>query len=109
MLGFLLGYSIAKSRSRAQTRRECTPDGYAEWEFMVLVGALLVGALWPIHLGFILTKWGLHWGWSVGIAITGGVIGLSLGAGYIVIAIIYAGIWLAVLIERGKAAEDEDW
>ena len=58
-------------------------------------------------LGFILTKWGLHWGWFFGIAITVGVIGLALGAGYILIAIIYAGIWLAVLIETGKAAEEE--
>jgi hypothetical protein len=107
MLGFLLGYSVAKSRSRARARRENLPEGYAEWEFMVLVGAFLIGVLWPVHLGFILTKWGFHWGWSVAIAITAGVIGLALGAGYIVIAIIYAGIWLAVLIEKGTAAEDE--
>jgi len=44
---------------------------------------------------------------SAGIAITCGFIGLALGAGYIVIAIIYAGVWLVVLIEKGKAAEEE--
>ncbi len=55
MIGFIVGYSAAKSNSRANTRRSSTPPGYEEWEFFVIMGTILIGALWPIHLGIKLT------------------------------------------------------
>lgn len=106
MIGFLVGYGVGRSRARARARREALPEGYGTFEFMVIMASLIVGAFWPVHLGFVLTRWGLHVVWSVLIATIAGIIGLALGAGYIVIAILYAGIWLAVLIDKGSRAEE---
>lgn len=74
---------------------------------MVLLSALVVGAGWPIHLGFVLTRWGVHVAASIVIATIAGVIGLATGVGYVIIAIVYSGIWLAVLINRGTRAEQQ--
>lgn len=101
MIGFLLGYGVARSQAKSRARREALPEGYSEFEFVVILSSLFVGAIWPIHLGFKLTAWGLHVAWSVVIATLVGVIALATGAGYVVIAVVYAGIWLAFLIDRG--------
>ena len=106
MIGFILGYSAAKSSSRSRARRESTSPGYEEWSFLVIMGSLLIGVVWPIHVGIKLTQWGLHIGWSIFIGGLLGVIGLLTGVGYFIIGILYAGIWLALFIENGKAAED---
>lgn len=74
---------------------------------MVLVSALIVGAGWPIHLGVILTRWGLHVVVSILVATIAGVIALATGVGYVLIGVVYAGVWLAVLIDRGTRAEQE--
>jgi hypothetical protein len=57
-------------------------------------------------VGIKLTQWGLHIGWSIFIGGLLGVTGLLTGVGYFIIGILYAGIWLALFIENGKAAED---
>ena len=49
---------------------------------------------------------GVKVGWSVTIAAIMGLIGLATGPGYILIGIIYGGIWLSVLISRGVAREE---
>ena len=74
---------------------------------MVLLSALIVGAGWPIHLGFVLTRWGVHVVASILIATIAGVIALATGVGYVIIGIVYSGIWLAVLIDRGSRAEKQ--
>jgi hypothetical protein len=108
VIGFLVGYGVGRSRARARDRWEAPPDGYGTFQFMVITGSLLVGAFWPIHLGFLLTRWGVHVAWSVAIAALAGAIALVAGSGtgYIIIAIVYAGIWLAVLIDTGTREEE---
>ena len=108
MIGLFLAYAAGKSVQRSRQRRAERPYGYEEFEFAVLVSALAIGAAWPIHLGYALTKWGLHIGWSITIATITGIIGLATGAGYIVIGIIYAGIWLTALITQGVAQEEAE-
>ena len=108
MIGLVLAYTAGKSVQRSRQRRAERPVGYEEFQFVVLMSAVAIGAIWPVHLGFVLTKWGLHVGWSVTIATLAGIIGLATGAGYIVIGVIYAGIWLTVLISRGVAQEEAD-
>ncbi len=105
MIGFILGYSTAKSNSRAKVRRSSTTPGYEEWEFFVIMGTILIGALWPVHLGIKLTHWGLQLGWSIAIASFMGVIGLFTGPGYILIGVIYGGIWLAFFMDKGTKIE----
>lgn len=105
MMGFILGYSVAKSSSRARARRDERPDGYGAFEFMVLMGALFIGVMWPIHLGIVLRGWGLHLALAISIATALGIIGLATGWGYVVIGFIYSGIWLGVLIDRGVRSE----
>ena len=107
MIGLLIAYSAGKSVQRSRQRRAQLPPGYAEFEFLVLMGALAIGIAWPVHLGYKLTKWGLHLGWSIAIATLVGFVGLALGAGYIVIGIIYSGVWLSVLISTGQRREQE--
>ena len=109
MIGLFLAYGAGKSVQRSRQRRAERPYGYEEFEFAVLMGAVLVGAAWPVHLGYQLTKWGLHLAWSIPIALITGVVGLALGAGYIIIGVIYAGIWLSALIIQGVAQEEEEW
>lgn len=106
MLGFLIGYSVARSQNRAAQRRRDLPPGYSEWEFFILVQTCLVGAIWPIHLGFQLTRWGLPVVWSISIATICGIIALATGVGYLLVGILYAGFWLAALIERGVREEE---
>jgi hypothetical protein len=57
-------------------------------------------------VGIKLTQWGLHIGWSVFIGGLLGVIGLLTGVGYLIIGILYAEVWLALLIGKGKDAEE---
>ena len=109
MIGLFLAYTAGKSVQRSRQRRAERPYGYEEFEFVVLMSAVAIGPIWPVHLVFVLTKWGLHVGWSVTIATIAGIIGLATGAGYIVIGIIYAGIWLTVLISRGVAQEEQEF
>jgi hypothetical protein len=106
MMGFLFGYAVANSASKARSRRQNTPDGYGEWEFLVIMGTILIGIIWPIHFAVKLSHWGLNLGWVIFTGMVVGVIGLLTGPGYIVIGIIYAGIWLGMFIENGKAAEE---
>lgn len=109
MIGLFLAYAAGKSVQRSRQRRAERPYGYEEFEFLLLMSAVAIGAAWPIHLGYALTKWGLHLGWSITIATITGIIGLATGAGYIVIGIAYASIWLTVLITRGVAQEQAAW
>jgi hypothetical protein len=107
MMGFLFGYAVANSASNARTRRQNTPDGYEVWEFFVIMGTILIGIIWPIHLAVKLSHWGLNLGWAIFTGMVVGIIGLLTGPGYILIGIIYAGIWLGMFIENGKAAEEK--
>lgn len=109
MIGFLLGYSVGKSAVRSRSRREARPLGYEEFEFFVIMSALVVGAAWPVHLGYTLTKWGLHVAWAVVVATLVGLIALATGAGYILVGVVYAGIWLGILIDRGRRAEEAQY
>lgn len=43
------------------------PD-HGKFKLLVLIGALAIRIAWPIHLGYQLTKWVLHFGWSIAIA-----------------------------------------
>jgi len=106
MIGFLIGYGVGRSRAQSRARREELPEGYGTFEFMVITSSLFVGACWPVHLGFVLTRWGLHVAWSVVIATVVGIIALATGVGYVIVAILYAGIWLAVLIDKGTREEE---
>lgn len=108
MIGLFLAYGAGKSAQRSRQRRAQRPAGYEEFEFLVLLSAVAIGAIWPIHLGFVLTRWGLHVAWAISIATLVGITGLALGAGYIVIGVIYAGIWLAALITQGVAQEEAE-
>jgi hypothetical protein len=105
MIDFIIGYTVANSNRNARDRRQNTPEGYEVFEFFVITGTILIGILWSIHLGFLLTQWKLHIGWAITIATLAGFIALATGAGYLIVGIIYAIIWLGILIERGKAAE----
>lgn len=107
MIGLLIAYGAGKSVQRSRQRRAQLPPGYAEFEFVVLMGALVIGVGWPIHLGYQLTKWGLHLGWSIAIAALIGLVSLAFGAGYIVIGIIYSGVWLGLLVSNGQRREQE--
>ncbi len=42
MIGFILGYSAAKSNSRAKGRRASTTPCYEEWEFVVIMAPRVV-------------------------------------------------------------------
>ena len=107
MMGIIVGYAAARSASRAQARRRARPAGYAEFEFMVIVIALLIGIAWPIHLGMVMQRRGLPAAWAISIAALLGIIGLATGPGYVIIAVVYSGVWLAVLIDRGVRAEEQ--
>ena len=109
MIGLFLAYAAGNSVQRSRQRRAQLPPGYSEFEFVVIMSALAIGAAWPVHVGYVLTKWGIHVGWSITIAAIVGLMGLATGPGYIVIGIIYAGIWLSVLISRGVAREDAEF
>ena len=106
MIGFLIGYGVGRSRTRSRARQQELPEGYGTFEFLVIAASMIVGACWPIHLGFVLTRAGLHVAWSVVIGTVAGILALATGVGYVIVAIVYAGIWLAVLIDKGTREEE---
>lgn len=77
-----------------------------EWEFYILAKTCVVGAGWPIHLGFLLTRWGIPPAWAVPLAAALGFIALAAGVGYLLVGIIYAGFWVVQLIEGGMHVEE---
>ena len=101
MIGLFLAYGAGRAAGRARERRESLPDGYADFESAVLLTAAGVGLIWPIHLGYKLTQWGLRIGWAITAAFIAGVLGLATDWGYLVLGFIYSGIWVAGLITRG--------
>ena len=98
MIGLFLAYGAGRATGRARERGESLPDGYAEFEAAVLLAAAGVGLIWPLHLGYKLAQWGLRIGWAVTVTIIAGVLGLATGWGFLVIGLIYSGIWVAGLI-----------
>lgn len=106
MIGWFLAYGAGRAAGRARRRRETLPDGYAESESSVLLSAVGVGLIWPIHLGYKLTQWGLRIGWAIAFAAIAGLLGLVSGWGYLVIGFIYSGMWVAELVVRGSREED---
>ena len=106
MIGLLLAYSAGKSVQRSRQRRAERPYGYEEFEFVVLISALAIGVVWPLHLCFKLTQWGVGKVLATVIASVSGFVGAITGVGYIIIGIIYSGIWLTALVTRGVAAEE---
>lgn len=106
MIGLFLAYGAGRAAGRARERRESLPDGYAEFETAVMLTAAGVGLIWPVHLGYKLTQWGLRMGWAIAVASVAGVLGLLTGWGYLVIGFIYSGIWVVGLIVRGSSEED---
>lgn len=73
------------------------------------MSAVAIGAIWPVHLGFPLTRWGLHVGWSFPIAKFAGIIGLATGAGYTITGVICAGLWLTSRISRDSPKTRSQW
>lgn len=108
MIGLFFAYAAGRAAGRARERRESLPDGYAEFESAVLLAAVGVGLIWPIHLGYKLTQWGLRIGWSVAVAIVAGLLGLATGWGYLVIGFIYSGIWVAGLTVGGSREDSSE-
>ena len=108
MIGLLFAYGAGRAAGRARERRESLPDDYAEFEAAVLLTAAGIGLIWPVHLGYKLTQWGLRIGWAIAVAVTAGVLGLATGWGYLVIGFIYSGIWVAGLISRGSRDGESD-
>ena len=108
MIGLFLAYGAGRSAGRARRRRESLPDGYEEFEVAVLLAAAGIGLIWPIHLGYKLSQWGLRIGWAIAVAVIAGLLGLATGWGYLVIGFIYSGIWVAALIVRGSRDEEAD-
>lgn len=100
MIGLFFAYRAGKAAGRARRRRESLPDGYAEFESALLLTAAGIGLVWPIHLGYKLSQWGLRVGWAIAVAIIAGILGLATGLGYLVIGFIYSGVWVAGLIMR---------
>lgn len=109
MIGLFLAYAAGKSVQRSRQRRAERPTGYEEFEFVVLMSALAIGAAWPLHLCFKLNQWGVSKVLATVVASVAGLMGAITGVGYIIIGIIYAGIWLSVLISRGVAREDAEF
>lgn len=105
MIGLLLAYGAGRAAGRSRERRESLPDGYAEFETAVLLAAVGIGLIWPVHLGFKLAEWGLRIGWVIAVATIAGILGLATGWGYLVIGFIYSGIWVAGLIVKGSRDE----
>jgi len=98
MIGLFVAYGAGRAAGQACARRECLPDGYDEFETAVLLSAAGIGLVWPIHLGYKLTRWGLRVGWAIAVASIASILGLATGWGYLVIGFIYSGIWVAGLI-----------
>lgn len=107
MIGLFLAYGAGRAAGRARERRENLPDGHAEFESAVLLTAAGIGLIWPIHLGYKLTRWGLRIGWAIAVATIAGVLGLATGWGYLVIGFIYSGTWVASPVVR--VGRDEEW
>ena len=108
MIGLFLAYGAGKAAGRARERRESLPDGYAEFESAVLLAAAGVGLIWPIHLGYKLTQWGLRIGWAIAVAVIAGALGMLTGWGYLVIGLIYSGTWVAGLVTSCNREEASD-
>ena len=108
MIGLFLAYGAGKAAGRARERRESLPDGYAEFESAVLLAAAGVGLIWPSHLGYKLTQWGLRIGWAIAVAVIAGALGLLTGWGYLVIGLIYSGTWVAGLVTSCNREEASD-
>lgn len=107
MIGLFLAFGAGRAAGRARERRESLPDGYAEFESAAMFTAAGIGLIWPVHLGYKPTQWGLRVGWAIAVAVMAGVLGLATGWGYLMIGFIYSGIWVAGLIVRGS--REEDW
>lgn len=106
MIGVIVGYAAGKAVQRSRHRMYDMPSGYEEFKFTVMASALAIGAAWPLHLAYKLTQWGLSKPVATTIASLAGFLGAMTGAGYIVIGILYSGVWLGVLIERGSREEE---